>query len=93
MLFNGYRVAHFKGADDSVSRLSTSGAMTAASRAHSAAIGLPIKGREDAKKPDKRNRAAERMRWKLDTPRGRAIYSRRIATVEPGAVAALHDGP
>jgi hypothetical protein len=27
--------------------------------------------------------AAERMRRKFDTPTGRAIYSRRMATVEP----------
>jgi hypothetical protein len=42
-----------------------------------------IKGREGAKKPDKRNAAADRMRWKFDSARGREIYSRRIATVEP----------
>ena len=35
------------------------------------------------KKPDKRGAAAARMRLKFDSPRGREIYSRRIATVEP----------
>jgi hypothetical protein len=42
-----------------------------------------IKDREGKRKPDKRNGAADRMRWKFDSPRGREIYSRRIATVEP----------
>jgi len=35
------------------------------------------------KRRSKRNGAAERMRWKFDTPFRRDIYSRRMGTVEP----------
>jgi len=42
-----------------------------------------IKGREGAKRPDEKNGTVERMKWKVDTPYGRGIYSRRMATVEP----------
>jgi hypothetical protein len=42
-----------------------------------------IKGREGLPPSNPRNAASERMRRKFDTPRGREIYSRRMATVEP----------
>jgi hypothetical protein len=44
-----------------------------------------IKHREGVFKPKNKamGAAAERMRRKLDTPQGRAIYSKRMQTVEP----------
>jgi transposase len=83
MLFNGYRVAHFK-APITACRTCPLRAqcLRHPERTRQRQVCI-IKGREGEKKPDKRNGAAERMRWKFDTPRGREIYSRRMATVEP----------
>jgi hypothetical protein len=85
MLFNGYRVAHFKAP------------ITACRGCHLRPECLRhpdrtpqrtlmvIKHREGpSRKPEKSQSAAtERMRWKFDTPLGRALYSRRMGTVEP----------
>ena len=85
MLFNGYRVASFKAP------------ITACRNCHLRAQCLRhpdrtpqrqltiIKHREgDPPKPRARKDApTERMRAKFDSPAGRAIYSRRMGTVEP----------
>ncbi len=83
MLFNGYRVAHFK-APITACRPCPQRAqcLRHPERTRQRQITI-IKGREGVKKPDKRGAAAARMRLKFDSPRGREIYSRRIATVEP----------
>jgi transposase len=83
MLFTGYRVAHFK-APITACRSCPLRArcLRHPERTVQRQISI-IKGREGTRKPEKRNAAAERMRWKFDTPRGREIYSRRMATVEP----------
>jgi hypothetical protein len=83
MLFNGYRVAHFK-APITACRSCPLRArcLRHPERTPQRTICI-IKGREGAKRPDKRNGAADRMRWKFDTLYGREIYSRRMATVEP----------
>ncbi len=83
MLFNGYRVAHFKApmtACGSCPRRAQCLRHPERTRQRQITI---IKGREGPKRTEKRNAAVERMRWKFDTLRGREIYSRRIATVEP----------
>jgi transposase len=85
MLFNGYRVSHFKAP------------ITACRNCHLRAQCLRhpdrtpqrqltvLKGREGPapKHRAKRDGPTERMRWKFDTPVGRDIYSRRMGTVEP----------
>jgi hypothetical protein len=86
MLFNGYRVAHFKAP--------ITGCRGCELRAqclhHPERTPQPqltiIKGREGP--PQRRSKkkgadAVERMRWKFDTPAGRELYSRRMGTVEP----------
>jgi transposase len=83
MLFNGYRVAHFKAPITACRGCPLRAqCLRHPERTRQRQVCI-IKGREGVKKPDKRNGAAERMRWKFDTPRGREIYSRRMATVEP----------
>jgi hypothetical protein len=42
-----------------------------------------IKAKEGPRTEAKKNGPVERMKWKFDTLRGREIYSRRMATVEP----------
>ena len=83
MVFNGYRVAHFK-APITACRECPLRAQCLRhperSRQRSVCI---IKGREGARSSDTKNGPVERMRWKFDTLRGREIYSRRMATVEP----------
>lgn len=85
MLFNGYRVAHFKAP------------ITACRNCHLRAQCLRhpertphrqltvIKHREGElpKREPKQHDPTERMRKKFDSPAGRAIYSRRMGTVEP----------
>jgi hypothetical protein len=83
MLFNGYRVAYFKAPITACRDCPLRArCLRHPERTPQRQICI-IKGREGVKRPDKRNSAAERMRWKFDTPRGREIYSRRMGTVEP----------
>jgi transposase len=83
MLFNGYRVALFKAPITACRGCPLRArCLRHPERTQQRQICI-IKGREGAKKPNKRNAAVERMKWKFDTLRGREIYGRRIATVEP----------
>ena len=83
MLFNGYRVALFKAPITACRGCPLRArCLRHPERTRQRQICI-IKGREGPKKISKRNGAADRMRWKFDTPRGREIYSRRMATVEP----------
>jgi hypothetical protein len=83
LLFNGYRVAHFK-APITACRNCPLRAQCLRHPEHTVQRSISlIKGREGARSSDKRNGAIERMRWKFDTPRGRELYSRRMGTVEP----------
>jgi hypothetical protein len=83
MLFSGYRVAHFK-APITACRNCPLGdrCLRHPERTRQRQVTI-IKGREGLRRTSPRNAASERMRWKFDTPRGREIYSRRMATVEP----------
>lgn len=83
MLFNGYRVAHFKG------KISACGSCSLRvqclrhpERTRQRQVCI-IKEREGERRTKARNASVDRMRRKFDTPRGRAIYSRRMGTVEP----------
>jgi len=85
MLFNGYRVARFKAP------------LTACRGCHlreqclrhpdrTIQRQLTIIKHQEGPPPKRRskcNEAAQRMRWKFDTPFGRELYSRRMGTVEP----------
>jgi transposase len=84
MLFNGYRVDHFK-APITACRDCTLRAQCLRYPERTIQRQLTvIKHREGAPKSRARKDApTERMRWKFDSPAGRAIYSRRMATVEP----------
>ena len=83
LLFNGYRVAHFKAPITACRNCPLRAqCLRHPERTVQRSISI-IKGREGARSSDKRNGAIERMRWKFDTPRGREIYSRRMGTVEP----------
>jgi hypothetical protein len=81
MLFNGYRVAHFK------APISACGScplrarcLRHPERTRQRQVCI-IKGREGGRR--RPVGAVDRMRRKFDTLAGRAIYSRRMATVEP----------
>jgi hypothetical protein len=84
MLFNGYRVAHFK-APITACRgcpLRSQG-LRHPERTKQRQLTI-IKHREGPKPARaKREDPTERMRWKFDTPAGRELYSRRMGTVEP----------
>jgi transposase len=83
MLFNGYRVAHFKAPITACRECPLRArCLRHPERTVQRQVCI-IKGREGARKPDTKNGPVERMRWKFDTLRGREIYSRRMATVEP----------
>jgi hypothetical protein len=85
MLFNGYRVAHYK-APITACRHCPLRAKCLRNPETSQQRQLTIlKHREGPSKSRSRSKgaAAERMRRKFDTPQGRAIYSRRMQTVEP----------
>ncbi len=85
MLFNGYRVTKFKAP------------LTACRGCHlrpqclrhpdrTLQRQLTIIKHQEGPPPKRRskcNAAAQRMRWKFDTPFGRDLYSRRMGTVEP----------
>jgi transposase len=84
MLFNGYRVAHFK-APITACRGCPLRAQCLRHPDRTLQRQLTvIKHREGASKSRARKHApTERMRWKFDSPAGRAIYSRRMPTAEP----------
>jgi hypothetical protein len=83
MLFNGYRVAHFKAPITACGSCPLRAeCLRHPERTRQRLITI-IKGREGPRRTDKRNAAVDRMKWKFDTLRGREIYGRRIATVEP----------
>jgi transposase len=83
MLFNGYRVAHFKGTISACGPCPLRArCLRHPERTRQRQVCI-IKGREGERRKNSRNAASERMRRKFDTPQGRAIYSRRMATVEP----------
>jgi transposase len=83
MLFNGYRVAHFKAPITACRGCSLrSRCLRHPERTPQRTVCF-IKGREGARAESKKYGAAERMRFKFDTAEGRAIYSRRMGTVEP----------
>jgi transposase len=83
MLFNGYRVAHFK-APITACRTCPLRARCLRHPERTAQRQITIiKGREGERRTPTRNAASERMRRKFDTPRGRELYSRRMGTVEP----------
>jgi hypothetical protein len=84
MLFNGYRVAHFKAPITACRDCPLRDqCLRHPDRTLQRQLTV-IKHREGQTKPRARKHAlTERMRWKFDSPAGRAIYSRRMATVEP----------
>jgi len=84
MLFGGYRVAHFKAPITACRNCSLRPqCLRHPERTAQRQICI-IKGKEGPpKKNAKRDGPTERMRWKFDTPLGRAIYGRRMGTVEP----------
>ena len=85
MLFNGYRVASFK-APKTACRGCHLRAQCLRHPVRSPHRQLTIIKHQEgapAKRRSKCNAAAQRMRWKFDTPFGRELYSRRMGTVEP----------
>jgi transposase len=83
MLFNGYRVAHFKAPLTACRNCPLRArCLRHPERTRQRQVCF-IKGREGARSDAKKNGPIERMRWKFDTAVGREIYSRRMATVEP----------
>lgn len=81
LLFNGYRVAHFKAlitaCRDCPLRAQC---LRHPERTVQRSICI-IKGREGVRASNKKSGAAERMMRKFDTPRGREIYSQRIEKI------------
>lgn len=84
MLFNGYRVAHFK-APITACRNCTLRPQCLRHPERTLQRQLTvIKEREGMpRRKTRRPGSAERMRWKFDSPSGRDVYSRRMGTVEP----------
>ena len=84
MLFNGYRVAHFKAPITACRDCSLRAqCLRYPDRTIQRQLTV-IKHREGAPKSHAREDApTERMRWKFDSPAGRAICSRRMPTVDP----------
>ncbi|MDX2050748.1 MAG: IS1182 family transposase [Polyangiaceae bacterium] len=84
MLFNGYRVAHFKAPITACRGCPLrSQCLRHPERSRQRQLTV-IKGRDGTPRPRARKHApTERMRFKFDSPAGRAIYCRRMPTVEP----------
>ena len=84
MLFNGYLVDHFKAPITACRDCSLRAqCLRYPDRTIQRQLTV-IKHREGVPKSRARKDAlTEHMRWKFDSPAGRAIYSRRMATVEP----------
>jgi hypothetical protein len=83
LLFNGYRVAHFKAPITACRGCSLRPRCLRHPERTPQRTVCFIKGRVGARNEAKKHGAAERMRVKFDTAAGRAIYSRRMGTVEP----------
>ena len=85
MLFMGYRVAHFKAPKTACGSCSLRAqCLRNPDKTPQRQITI-IKGREGPRPSSRatRNAPSERMRFKFDTPFGRALYSKRMGTVEP----------
>jgi hypothetical protein len=86
MLFNGYRVASFK-APKTACRGCHLREQCLRHPDRTPQRQLTIikhpEGPPPRRRPSRCNEAANRMRWKFDTPLGREIYSRRMGTIEP----------
>ena len=84
MLFNGYRVAHFKAPVTACRDCELRPkCLRHPERTVQRQLTI-IKGREGERNKSGRNDGAvERMKLKLSTARGREIYGRRLGTVEP----------
>jgi hypothetical protein len=84
MLFNGYRVAHFKAPLTACRECELRPkCLRHPERTVQRQLTI-IKGREGERNKGGRNDGAvERMKLKLSTARGREIYGRRLGTVEP----------
>ena len=83
MLFNGYRVAHFKAPITACRNCPLRArCLRHPERTPQRTICI-IKGKKGPRTEAKKNGPVERMKSKFDTLRGRKIYSRRMATVEP----------
>jgi hypothetical protein len=86
MLFNGYRVAHFK-APITACRGCELRSQCLRYPERTPQRQLTVIKHREGQAPERRRRrlhtATERMRRKFDTPAGRAIYSKRMGTVEP----------
>jgi transposase len=83
LLFNGYRVAHFKAPMTACRGCSLrTRCLRHPERTPQRTVCF-IKGREGPRTESKNQGAVERMRFKFDTAAGRALYSRRMGTVEP----------
>jgi transposase len=87
MLFNGYRVSHYKAPITACRECPLRGQCLRNPETSQQRQLTILKHREGASKPKSQSKgkgaAAERMRRKFDTPQGRAIYSKRMQTVEP----------
>ena len=85
MLFNGYRVAHFKAPITACRNCELRPKCVRHPDRTPQRQLTVIKGREGPPPTPraKRDGPAQRMRWKFDTPFGRSLYSRRMGTVEP----------
>jgi hypothetical protein len=85
MLFNGYRVARFK-APKTACRECPLRHQCLRHPDRTPQRQLTIIKHSEGPPPRRRSRcndAAQRMRWKFDTPFGRDIYNRRMGTIEP----------
>ena len=84
MLFNGYRVAHFKAPLTACRECELRPkCLRHPERTVQRQLTI-IKGREGERSKGGRNDGAvERMKLKLSTARGRELYGRRLGTVEP----------
>jgi Transposase DDE domain len=85
MLFNGYRVAHYKAPITACRNCLLRAQRLRNPHTYQPRQSTVIKHREGPSKIKSRTKgaAAERMRRKFDTPQARAIYSKRMQTVEP----------
>ena len=84
MLFNGYRVAHFKAPITACRDCSLRAqCLRYPDRTRQRQLTVIKHPEGQPKSRARKDPLTERMRWKFDTPAGRAIYGRRMATVEP----------
>jgi transposase len=83
LLFNGYRVAHFKAPITACRGCALRARCLRHPERTPQRTVCFIKGREGPRTESKKQGPVDRMRFKFDTAAGRAIYSRRMGTVEP----------